>query len=86
MIVSELSSMTTDAVDFTDNDNFHVALQSCVIASIGSNAGTGHIKSTQDKPIDHHGQSLLSTSSVWYLPTLPSLLRLSSHENNNSQC
>ena len=63
MIVSELSSLTTDAVDFTDNDNFHVALQSCVIASIGSTSATGHIKSMQNKPIDH-----LTLAERWMIP------------------
>ena len=63
LIVNELSSLTNDAVDFTSNDNFHVVLRSCVIASIGSTTGTGHIKSMQNKPIDH-----LTLAERWMIP------------------
>ena len=53
LVINELTSLTTDTVDVTDDDNFHVVLQSRVqVSSIGTSE-TGHFKTKQTKPIDH---------------------------------
>jgi len=53
LVINELTSLMTDTADVTDNDNFHVVLQSRVqVSSIGTSE-TGHFKTKQTKPIDH---------------------------------
>ena len=53
LVINELTSLTTYTADVTDDDNFHVVLQSRVqVSSIGTSE-TGHFKTKQTKPIDH---------------------------------
>ncbi len=53
LVINELTSLTTDTADVTDDDNFHVVLQSRVqVSSIGTSE-TGHFKTKQTKPINH---------------------------------
>jgi hypothetical protein len=53
LVINELTSLTTDMADVTDDDNFHVVLQSRVqVSSIGTSE-MGHFKTKQTKPIDH---------------------------------
>jgi hypothetical protein len=62
LVINELTSLTTDTADFTDDDNFHVVLQSWVqVSSIGTSE-TGHFKTKQTKPINHQ-----TLSSRWMI-------------------
>ena len=53
LVINELSSLTTDAADITDDDNFHVVLKSRVHISSVETLGNGHFTTRQKKPIDH---------------------------------
>jgi len=48
LVINALSSLTTDAVDVTDDDNFHVILKSHAHISSVETAGNGHFQTKSD--------------------------------------
>jgi len=53
LVINALSSLTHDAADITDDDNFHVTLRSHAHISTVETAGNGHFRTKTKKPIDH---------------------------------
>ena len=47
LVINELSSLTTDAADITDDDNFHVVLNSQVHISSVETLSNGHFTTRQ---------------------------------------
>jgi hypothetical protein len=53
LIINLLSSLTTDLVGITDDDNFHQVLESHVMISSVDTSLAGHLRTRKTSPIDH---------------------------------
>jgi hypothetical protein len=62
LVINALSSLTMDAADITDDDNFHVALNSQVHISSVETLSNGHFTTRQKRPIDH-----MTRASRWMI-------------------
>ncbi len=69
LVIIALTSLTTDMVDITNNDNFHVVLSCHSHVSSVETLGNGHFTTRQKQPIDHvrklcHMEGVLGASLV----------------------
>jgi hypothetical protein len=62
LVINALSSLTTDTADITDDDNFHVMVNSQVHISSVETLSNGHFTTQQKRPIDH-----LMLASQWMI-------------------
>ena len=62
LVINVLSLMTTDVADITNNDNFHVVLNSQVHISSVETLSNGHFTTQQNRPIDH-----MTLASRWMI-------------------
>ena len=61
-VINSLSSLTTDLMDVTDDDNFHTALSSTVqILSVATSLN-GHVRTRKTTHIDH-----MTLASRWMI-------------------
>jgi hypothetical protein len=62
-VINMLSSLTTDLVDITDDDNFHLSLESLVMISSIDTSLAGQLRTRKTSPIDH-----LTLAARWMIP------------------
>ncbi len=62
LVINALSLLITDVADITDNDNFHVVLNSQVHISSVETSSNGHFMTQQKRPIDH-----MTLASRWMI-------------------